>query len=54
MRRSTDDDTREVNNESDPLALYLKQISRYSLLTIAEEQDIGIRVEKLQSKLEER
>lgn len=53
MRRSTDDDTREVNNESDPLALYLKQISRYSLLTIAEEQDIGIRLEKLQIQLEE-
>lgn len=31
----------ESQAESDPLALYLKQISRYSLLTIDQEQSIG-------------
>jgi len=52
--RKFDEDIRDVmNNETDPLALYLKQISRYSLLTIGEEQDIGIRLEKLNLQLEE-
>ncbi len=41
------------NNETDPLALYLKQISKYNLLTIGEEQDIGVRLEKLGIQLEE-
>ncbi len=53
MMKSIDDDTREVNNETDPLALYLKQISRYSLLTIHEEQDIGIRLEKIGIQIDE-
>lgn len=30
-----------IEGESDPLALYLKQIARYNLLTAAEEQSIG-------------
>jgi len=52
--RKFDEDIRDVmNNETDPLALYLKQISRYNLLTIGEEQDIGIRLEKLNLQLEE-
>ncbi|OQY30665.1 MAG: RNA polymerase subunit sigma-70 [Spirochaetaceae bacterium 4572_59] len=51
--RSVDEETREVNNETDPLALYLKQISRYNLLNIGEEQDIGIRVEKLNLQVDE-
>ncbi len=48
-----DDESREMNNETDPLALYLKQISRYELLTIAEEQEIGISLEKLDERVEE-
>jgi len=52
--RKFDEDIRDgMNNETDPLALYLKQISRYNLLTIGEEQDIGIRLEKLNLQLEE-
>ncbi len=31
--------------DSDPLALYLKQISRYSLLTIEDEQEIGQKIQ---------
>ena len=48
-----DDESRELNNETDPLALYLKQISRYDLLTIAEEQEIGINLEKLNERVDE-
>ncbi len=48
-----DDESRELNNETDPLALYLKQISRYDLLTIAEEQEIGINLEKLNERVAE-
>lgn len=52
--RHYDNETRDsLNNETDPLALYLKQISRYNLLTIGEEQDIGMRLEKLCIQLEE-
>jgi len=51
--KSVEEESRDINNETDPLALYLKQISRYSLLTIAEEQDIGIRLEKLALQVEE-
>src|SRR5574344_858286 len=31
---------------ADPLALYLKQISRYPLLTLEDEQDIGQRIQR--------
>ena len=31
----------KITKESDPLALYFKQISRYPLLTVQDEQDIG-------------
>jgi len=34
-------------NESDPLALYLKQISRYPLLTLEDEQDIGLKIQRI-------
>jgi RNA polymerase primary sigma factor len=41
----------KVIKESDPLALYLKQISKFPLLTIQEEQSIGEKVVSLRSKL---
>ena len=48
-----DEDVRDnINNETDPLALYLKQISRYKLLTIGEEQEIGIRMEEIDQELD--
>lgn len=53
MRRYDNETRDSLSNETDPLALYLKQISRYNLLTIGEEQDIGMRLEKLGIQLEE-
>ncbi|MEW5815135.1 MAG: sigma-70 family RNA polymerase sigma factor [Spirochaetota bacterium] len=38
--------------EKDPIALYLKQISRYALLTVEEEQKIGRKIKQLQAQLE--
>ena len=43
----------ESQAETDPLALYLKQISRYSLLTIDQEQDIGQKISQYKAELEE-
>jgi RNA polymerase primary sigma factor len=40
------------NSENDPLALYLKQISRYNLLTVDEEQDIGERIDDIKEAIE--
>ncbi|MFP4442828.1 MAG: RNA polymerase sigma factor RpoD/SigA [Spirochaetia bacterium] len=40
--------------ESDPLALYLKQISIYPLLTIEDEQEIGKNIESLKLKIEKK
>jgi RNA polymerase primary sigma factor len=37
--------------ETDPLALYFKQISRYSLLTIEEERHIGQKLDELRKKI---
>lgn len=37
--------------DTDPLALYLKQISQFPLLTIQEEQEIGERIQSLRKKL---
>jgi len=37
-------------DEKDPLALYLKQISAYPLLTIGEEQEIGMKIEQLRDE----
>jgi RNA polymerase primary sigma factor len=39
--------------ESDPLALYFKQISRFPLLTLQEEQNIGEKIISLRSKIKE-
>lgn len=39
--------------DTDPLALYLKQISQYPLLTIEEEQQIGERIQMLRKELGE-
>ena len=39
--------------ESDPLALYLKQISKFPLLTIQEEQNIGEKIVAIRAKLRE-
>lgn len=42
------DTTAEFDSkENDPLALYLKQISRYPLLTITDEQEIGQKIQKI-------
>lgn len=43
----------ESQAETDPLALYLKQISRYSLLTIDEEQSIGQKISELKAAKED-
>jgi len=48
-----EDSAKESYEEKDPLALYLKQISCYPLLTIHEEQDIGRRIEEIRNKKEE-
>ncbi len=39
-------------DESDPLAFYLKQISRYPLLTVDDEQEIGRAIRDLQAEIE--
>ena len=39
--------------ESDPLALYFRQISRFPLLTLQEEQNIGEKIISLRSKIKE-
>ncbi|MDR0494288.1 MAG: sigma-70 family RNA polymerase sigma factor [Treponema sp.] len=41
----------KILKESDPLALYLKQISKFPLLTVQEEQSIGEKIISLRSKL---
>jgi RNA polymerase primary sigma factor len=41
----------KVFKETDPLALYFKQISHFPLLTIQEEQNIGEKIISLRSKL---
>jgi len=40
-----------VESESDPLAFYLRQISRYPLLTVDEEQEIGRRIQELRKEI---
>jgi RNA polymerase primary sigma factor len=47
-----EDDSKAYNQESDPLALYLKQISSYPLLISNEEKEIGRRISILSAKLE--
>ena len=41
----------KVIKESDPLALYFKQISKFPLLTVQEEQGIGEKIVNLRTKL---
>ena len=41
----------KAQKESDPLALYFRQISRFPLLTLQEEQNIGEKIKSLRSKL---
>ena len=43
----------KVIKETDPLALYFKQISKFPLLTIQEEQSIGEKIVSLRSKLKD-
>ena len=43
----------KIAKESDPLALYFRQISRFPLLTIQEEQSIGEKIVSLRIKLKE-
>jgi RNA polymerase primary sigma factor len=43
----------KVHKESDPLAVYFRQISRFPLLTLQEEQNIGEKIISLRSKLKE-
>ena len=43
----------KAQKESDPLALYFRQISRFPLLTLQEEQNIGEKIISLRSKLNE-
>jgi RNA polymerase primary sigma factor len=42
----------EAPEEKDLLALYIKQISRYPLLTAQDEQDIGGQIQRVRSELE--
>jgi RNA polymerase primary sigma factor len=44
--------TKKSNIETDPLALYLKQISRFPLLNMREEQEIGAAIEAVRLELE--
>lgn len=37
----------QASNDIDPLALYLKQISRYSLLTVEDEREIGQKIQNI-------
>ncbi|MCL1958657.1 MAG: sigma-70 family RNA polymerase sigma factor [Spirochaetes bacterium] len=43
----------KTSKESDPLALYFRQISRFPLLTLQEEQNIGEKIINLRTKLKE-
>ncbi len=47
-----EDDNKAYTQESDPLALYLKQISTYPLLISTEEREIGRKISLLTAKLE--
>jgi RNA polymerase primary sigma factor len=43
----------KISKEPDPLALYFKQISKFPLLTIQEEQSIGEKIISLRSKIKD-
>jgi RNA polymerase primary sigma factor len=51
LRKHSDKKKIKTLKESDPLALYFRQISRFPLLTIQEEQCIGEKIVSLRSKL---
>jgi RNA polymerase primary sigma factor len=42
----------KITKETDPLALYFKQISKFPLLTVQEEQNIGEKIVKFRSELQ--
>ena len=44
-------DSQSYLNETDPLALYLKQISKYPLLRVEEEQEIGSGIKSLKDEI---
>jgi RNA polymerase primary sigma factor len=44
-------DAYDPQSESDPLALYLKQISKFSLLTIEQEQSIGQKISEFKNQM---
>jgi RNA polymerase primary sigma factor len=46
-------DSQGYLNETDPLALYLKQISKYKLLNVDEEQEIGAGIKSLKDEIQE-
>lgn len=49
---SLNNDDRQVYlTETDPLALYLKQISKYSLLNVEEEQEIGAGIKSIKDEI---
>ena len=52
-RKHPDKNTKKVKaqKESDPLALYFRQISRFPLLTLQEEQNIGEKIVSLRDKI---
>jgi len=41
----------QEGSETDPLALYLKQISRFPLLTVAQEQEIGEKIQTAKAEM---
>jgi len=42
----------EISTEVDPLSIYLRQISRYPLLTAAQEHDLAEKIRKLRDEVE--
>jgi RNA polymerase primary sigma factor len=42
----------KITKETDPLALYFKQISKFPLLTVQEEQNIGEKIVKLRNEVQ--
>jgi RNA polymerase primary sigma factor len=52
-KRVTKIGTGSNNNDTDPLALYLKQISRFPLLNMQDEQHIGEKIQDLRSQLDD-
>lgn len=49
----THNDKRTPAHELDPLALYLKQISRYKLLSATEEHEVATRIQELKNQIME-